>query len=229
MGKKRSQNEVDQKKTIQKLVDQRDAARRQRDEVLNGGHMPVSEHEAVAEALRARIIEQGNRIAALEQDAQNGNRLVYSELSETREHLRLTQDALKAKNSAFGELQQQHEQLQTALRVNGSKQEHLEKTVAALEKKLQEDSAVEARSTRKRLEKKTQFIQQQQTYIAHLERTLRLFSSLPAVQNYLAQLRAAKEAGTLEVTRVGSAVMEAETIEEKRPVEVIVVHGQVAP
>ena len=50
-------------------------------------------------------------------------------------------------------------------------------------------------------------------------RRLRLLSSLPAVQSYLQTLKAAKEAGTLEVTRVGSAVLEAETIETKRPVE----------
>lgn len=227
MGKKRSQNEVDQKKTIQKLVDQRDTARRQLSEVLGSGYMLKSEHETYVEAAATVVASLEQKVKTLEQDAQNGNRLVYSELSETRDHLRLTQDALKAKNSAYGELQQQHEQLQTALRVNGSKQEHLEKTVAALEKKLQEDSAVEARNTRKRLKKKTQFIQQQQQYIAHLERTLRLFSSLPAVQNYLAQLRAAKEAGTLEVTRVGTAVMEAETIEQKRPVEGDVQNAQV--
>lgn len=239
MGKKRSQNEVAQKLTIQKLVGQRDEALRQLNEVLDGRFMLKSDHEAIIREeehahetseseLHLKLKEANDRIALLERDAQNGNRLVYSELNAAREHIDLLNDALKAKNAAYGEQVTLNEQLRAAMDANEKKYTDLEKLAAALEKQLTNESAEAARQTRKRLEKKTAFISEQQTYINHLERTLRLLSSLPSVQSYLRQLKEAKEAGTLEVTRIGSAVLEAETIETKRPVEVIV-HGQVAP
>ena len=142
-----------------------------------------------------------------------------TELNAAREHIDLLNDALKAKNAAYGEQVTQNQQLRAAMDANEEKYVKLEKLAAALEKQLASESAEAARQTRKRLEKKTAFISEQQTYIGHLERTLRLLSSLPSVQSYLRQLKEAKEAGTLKVTRVGFAVLEAETIEAKRPVE----------
>jgi vacuolar-type H+-ATPase subunit I/STV1 len=156
----------------------------------------------------------------LEQSARDGNRHVYAELDLAREVIRDLQDALKAKSELLGGEMARTKQLQDALADGETKREHQGKLISALEKKLTEESAEAARATRKRLEKKTSFIKDQHTYIHHLETTLRLFARLPAVQDYLHQLKEAKANGTLEVTRIGTAVLEADVIESKRPVEV---------
>jgi hypothetical protein len=231
MGKKRSQNEAEMKKTIQKLVQQRDEARRIRDEVLGSNYVAKSEHrsvidtmqktyDAITDALRAQLAAATFNVKQLEQAARDGNRHVYAELDLARETVRDLQEALKAKSEALGGEIARIKQLQDALADNEEKREHQRRLIVALEKRLTEESAEAARATRKRLERKTAFIREQQTYVHHLETTLKLFARLPAVQDYLRQLKEAQAAGTLEVTRTSTAVLEAETIESKRPVEV---------
>jgi hypothetical protein len=231
MGKKRSQNEAEMKKTMQKLVQQRDEARRIKDEVLGNNYVAKSEHrrvidtmqqtyDAITDALRAQLAAATFNVKQLEQAARDGNRHVYAELDLARETVRDLQEAVKAKSEALGGEMFRIKQLQDALADNEERREHQRRLIVALEKRLTEESAEAARATRKRLEKKTAFIREQQTYVHHLETTLKLFARLPAVQNYLSHLKEAKANGTLKVSRTSTAVLEAETIESRRPVEV---------
>jgi chromosome segregation ATPase len=241
VGKKRAQSEVETRKTIQKLIAQRDEARKRLEEALGGGqYILKSEHHAALDTVSAHQAEMGKlhagevatlarELREVQKSLRDGNAAVYAELDATRELLRLE-----------GEIRQQHSEiiggLKKSLEEKTAEVASLEKTLAehgarvlALTSELSGTSATENKKLRKRIHTKTLFVEEQQRYIGHLTSTIRHLLSLPMVQDYLAQvqraareeaeLRAAGAPGVPNMSATATAVLNAEAQLAKAPVD----------
>lgn len=229
MGKKRSQNEEAMRETIQKLVKQRDAARDEFQK-LTEGVVPKAEHELVKSALanaeaRERRLEELVTTAATMHAAKYDALKAQTALTIASAHADLTAQ-VATQSALIDKLNEERSDYIEALDVAAKDLTEIRRGFEALELEVKALKGEDVKSLRKRLNRKSEFVKEQERYIQTLTSTIRHFMRHPVIVEYVAEIQkreraelAALGAPVDNLSPTAAAIVNAEGVLDAKPVE----------
>jgi len=213
MGKSRKPNQEAMRETIKKLIHQRDEARIERDRYQTGLAKTTEEAERL---IRESEVEHAAALQSAHAD-------LVAERDNLKRDLVFTEEELKVERA----------RVTATLAISEESNKHgarLIDRIAELEDELSKLKVDDVKALRKRLNRKTEFVKEQERYIQSLTTTIRHFMRHPAIVSYVSDVqKAARERAELmgvgapvsvETSPTAEAIVNAEETLAAKPVEV---------